>query len=93
MRCFSLRVLENPTVVTGVEQALGFGKTLVRRSVSHPPGLPGLESQALAAPGTAPVQYLAAAFGRHARTEAVGAGAFEYAGLKCSFHSNVPEWL
>ena len=51
--------------------------------------LSGLESEALAAAGASTVQYLATTFGCHAGAEAVGAGAFQYAWLKCSFHSNI----
>jgi hypothetical protein len=52
--------------------------------------LSGLESEALAAAGASTVQYLATTFGCHTGAEAMGAGAFQYAGLKCSFHSNDP---
>ena len=36
------------------------------------------------------VDHLATSAGRHARTKAVSTGAFEDAGLECSFHGNVP---
>jgi hypothetical protein len=48
-------------------------------------------SQALATFGAAAVQYSSSTFGSHTGTETVGASALEYAGLKCSFHSNVPD--
>ena len=47
--------------------------------------------EALAASGAPAVQDLAATFGCHTGPKAMGTGAFEYAGLKCSFHSNDPD--
>ena len=47
--------------------------------------------QALATFGAATVQNGASTFSRHTGTETVGASALEYAGLKCSFHNNVPD--
>ena len=64
---------------------------MVRNLAVHPVSLPGLERQALAAPGATTVEDLATAPGCHTGTETVGAGALEYAGLKCSFHSKVPD--
>jgi len=52
-----------------------------------------LECEALATPGATAIQYLPATLGRHTGAKAVGAGALQYAGLKCSFHSNDPDWV
>ena len=53
--------------------------------------MPVLDSEALAAASATTVQNLPAALGCHTGAEAVGACALQYAGLKCSFHSNVPD--
>lgn len=48
------------------------------------------DRQAMAAFGTAPIDHLAAVFGRHARPEAVCPLAFDDAGLKCTLHGDAP---
>jgi len=56
----------------------------------RPPSQATLSCQALATFGATTIQNVPATFGRHARAKAVGAFAFQNAGLKCSFHNNNP---
>jgi hypothetical protein len=49
-----------------------------------------LSCQALATLGATTIQNVTATFSRHARAKAVSAFAFQYAGLKCSFHIYIP---
>ena len=59
-----LGAVKYPAVVFGIEQATGFAEPGPSRAVAHP--VKTLGSQALAALGATAVQYVAAAFGRHA---------------------------
>lgn len=68
----------------------GPGQARVARKPLRPRSGQGLRGQAFAALGAASGQDLAAAAGAHTGTKAVGAGAFQNAGLKSTLHGFSP---
>lgn len=82
-------IVKDPPVITGGEKAAGFAEPVLSlhrgiRRVSPPWTESGRKD--LAAFGAAAIEDLAAVFGCHAGAEAVGALAFQNAGLECSLH-------
>lgn len=87
MRDSCIGVFENPAIVLGIEQSFVVAEARACGLVTQS-GVLG--RQAFATFGTTAIQYMTTTFGRHSSAKTVGALALQYAGLKCSFHDEIP---